>query len=140
MGADLIVPFTEDRETGEFFAAAAEERLVYRACNACDRGIHPPTEHCPHCGGWDTAWRQAKGTGRLHSWSVVTHQVHPAFPTPYTLVVVALDDAPDVRLMGRLDGAPRLSEGLPMQVWFETLAPGVVVPQWRVDQGRVAQP
>ena len=133
MGAiDLLLPAIEDRETQGFFAAAAEGRLVYRACDDCQRGIHPPTEHCPHCGGWNTAWRQAQGTGRLHSWTVVTHQVHPAFPTPYTLVVVELDDTPDVRLMGKLDGAPELAEGQAMQVWFETLEPGVVLPQWKV--------
>ena len=75
---------------------------------------------------------RSKGTGRLHSWTVVTHQIHPAFPVPFTMVVVALDDAPEVRLMGRLDGAPELAEGMPMQVWFETLEPGVTLPQWRV--------
>ena len=133
MGAvDILLPAIEDRETQGFFAAAAESRLVYRACDDCRRGIHPPTEHCPHCGGWNTAWRPAAGTGRLHSWTVVTHQVHPAFPTPYTLVVVELDDTPDVRLMGKLDGAPELAEGQAMQVWFETLEPGVVLPQWKV--------
>lgn len=132
MGAEMILPFVADRETEGFFAAAAEQRLVFRACADCDRGVHPPTEHCPHCGGWNTGWREARGTGRLHTWTLVTHQVHPAFPTPYTLVVVQLDDAPDVRLMGRLDGAPELAEGQPMQVWFQTLQSGVVLPQWRV--------
>ncbi len=126
-----ILPNVADRETRGFFEAAAEGRLAYRACNACDHAIHPPTDHCPYCGGWDTAWREAKGTGRLHSWSVVAHQVHPAFPVPHTLVVVTLDDAPAVRLMGRLDGAPDLAEGMPMRVWFETLEPGVTLPQWR---------
>ncbi|HEY2661283.1 MAG TPA: OB-fold domain-containing protein [Caulobacteraceae bacterium] len=135
MGAETInaiLPNVADRETQGFFDAAAQGRLVVRACKTCDHAIHPPTEHCPYCGGWDTAWRDAKGTGRLHSWTVVAHQIHPAFPVPFTLVVVELDDAPEVRLMGRLDGAPDLSEGMPMQVWFETLEPGVTLPQWRV--------
>jgi uncharacterized OB-fold protein len=132
MSQDLMLPNVTDRETRGFFEAAAKGRLVYRACDSCDHAIHPPTEHCPHCGGWDTHWRQAAGTGTVHTWSVVAHQIHPAFPAPFTVVVVELDDAPVVRLMGRLDGAPPMTAGQPMQVWFETLAPGVVMPQWRL--------
>jgi uncharacterized OB-fold protein len=131
MGAHLLQPNVADRETAGFFEAAAEGRLVYRACNDCQHALHPPTDHCPHCGGWNTAWRAANGVGRLHSWTTVTHQVHPDFPAPYTLVVVELDDAPEVRLMGRLDGAPELEPNLPMEVWFERLGDGPVLPQWR---------
>jgi uncharacterized protein len=127
----MLLPYTQDRETGPFFEAAAEEKLVYLKCSACAHALHPPTRHCPACGSWDTAWSEAKGTGRVHSWTVVRHQVHPDFPAPYTLAVVELDDAPEVRLMTRLDGAQPLAPGLRMQVWFEPLADGVVLPQWR---------
>ena len=131
MGAHSLLPYVDDRETAGFFEAAAEGRLVYRACNDCQHALHPPTDHCPHCGGWNTAWRDAGGRGRLHSWTTVTHQIHPDFPAPYTLVVVELDDAPEVRLMGRLDGAPELAPEMPMEVWFERLGEGPVLPQWR---------
>ena len=50
---------------------------------------------------------------------------------PYTLVVVELDDAPEVRLMGRLDGEPALRAGMPMSVWFEHLPDGPTLLQWR---------
>ena len=129
-----MLPNAQDRETRGFFDAAAQGRLVFRACNACDHALHPPTAHCPHCGSWETAWRDAAGTGTLHTWTVVRHQVHPAFPTPYTLVVVQLDDAPEVRLMGRIDGEAELEQGARMHVWFERLEGGVTLPQWRPMQ------
>ena len=131
MSAQRILPNVHDRETSGFFEAAAEGRLVYRACDDCDHALHPPTGHCPRCGGWNTAWRTSPGKGRLHAWTTVTHQLHPAYPTPYTLVVVELDDAPDVRLMGRLDGAPDLALDEPMTVWFERMNDDVTLPQWR---------
>jgi hypothetical protein len=132
MGAHTILPFTQDRDTAGFFEAAAQGRLVYRACLDCGRGIHPPSDHCPHCGGWNTAWKDAKGTGKLHTWTTVSHQVHPDYPAPYTVVVVELDDAPDVRLVGRVDGAPDFKDGQAMQVWFEQLGEGgPVLPQWK---------
>jgi len=131
MGERPLLPYVEDRETCGFFEAAAEGRLVFRACNDCDHALHPPTEHCPYCGGWNTAWRDAKGTGTLHTWTTVAHQIHPGFPAPYTVVVGELDDAPEVRLMGRLDGEPELAAGMTMSVWFERLPEGPTLPQWR---------
>jgi uncharacterized protein len=126
-----MIPTTADRDTGGFFEAAAQGRLVYRACSDCSRAMHPPTPHCPHCGSANTFWQTAQGTGRLYAWTTVTHQVHPDYPVPYTVVLVELDDTPEVRLMGRIDGAPELQFGMPMEVWFETLAAEVVLPQWR---------
>jgi hypothetical protein len=71
----------------------------------------------------------------LYSWTVVTHQVHPAYPTPYTVVLVDLDDLPDTRLVGSIPGTPELVVGQPMQVWFEQLGERdgrpIVVPNWR---------
>ena len=132
MSAQPLLPNVVDRDTQGFFEAAAQGRLVYRACNDCGHAAHPPTAHCAYCGSWNTAWRDAKGTGRLHTWTVVTHQIHPGYPTPHTLVVVELDDTPEVRLMGRIDGEPDLAAGMPMRVWFETLRDGSALPQWKV--------
>ena len=126
-----ILPYDHDRETAGFFEAAAQKRLVFRACNDCSHALHPPTDHCPHCGGWNTAWREAAGTGTLHTWTTVMHQIHPDYPAPYTLVVVELDDAPEVRLVGRLDGDLALTAGQPMEVWFEQLDAETTLPQWK---------
>ena len=46
------------------------------------------------------------------------------------MVVVELDDAPEVRLLGYLDGEPALEAGQPMKVWFQTLEDGPTLPQW----------
>jgi len=132
MDAKPLLPYTDDRDTRAFFEAAREHRLVYRACKDCGRGLHPPTAHCPWCGGWNTDWHPAKGGGKLHAWTTVTHPIHPAYKVPYTLVLVELDESPDVRLVGRIDGAPALEAGMKMRVWFEAVADGVVLPQWQV--------
>ncbi len=59
------------------------------------------------------------------------HQVNPAYPVPYTIVVIALDDAPDVRLIGSLKGAVPLKAGQPMQVFFDETSSSTGLPQWR---------
>ena len=65
----------------------------------------------------------------------MTHQVHPAYPVPYTVVLVDLDALPGTRFVGQLPGDPELAAGMPMEVWFDELGDvdgrAVVVPQWR---------
>ena len=56
--------------------------------------------------------------------------MHPAYPVPYTIVLVELDDHPSVRFVGFLPGAADLADGQAMRVRFEELDDGIVVPQW----------
>ena len=67
----------------------------------------------------------------MYSWTTVMHQVNPAYPVPYTIAVIALDDAPDVRLIGSLMGAVPLKAGQPMQVFFDEMSSSTGLPQWR---------
>jgi uncharacterized OB-fold protein len=127
----VIEPVDFDRDTGPFFRAAIDGRLIFRFCRACRRGFQVPAQHCRHCGSADTEWRDAQGTGTLYTWTTVRQQVHEAYPVPYTVVVVALDEAPHARFVGSIPGEPQLTAGQPMQVWFQALAPGVVLPNWR---------
>jgi hypothetical protein len=125
------LPVDDDIDTAGFFEAARRGELVVRMCDGCGAVLHMPRAYCRNCGSWAGHWKPMSGRGHVYSWTVVEHQVHPAFPTPYTVVLIQLDDAP-ARLVGYLPGSADLIEGQPMEVWFETLDDGVVVPQWKV--------
>ena len=125
-----VLPVTTDPETGEFWRAATEERLVVCTCRACGRSLHLPKSFCHHCGSWDVGWRDVTPAGTLYTWTVVKHSIHAAFPAPCTVILVALDDDPAVRLVGWLRGEPDVYAGLPMRVRFEHVEPGVTLPQW----------
>ena len=77
----------------------------------CAAVLHMPRAYCHTCGSWKSRWEPGRGRGRLYSWTTVEHQVHPAFPVPYTVVLVELDDHPGVRLIGYLRGAPGAGRG-----------------------------
>jgi uncharacterized OB-fold protein len=130
-----LLPFDTDLDTGGFFEAARRGEVAVRRCNGCDAVLHVPRAYCRHCGSWDGRWEAVDGAATLHSWTVVAHQVHPAYPVPYTVVLVDLDALPGTRLAGRIDGEPELAAGMPLEVWFETLGETdgrpVVVPNWR---------
>ena len=105
---------------------------MIRRCNGCDAVLHMPRAYCHTCGSWEGRWEPVSGRGSVYSWTVVAHQVHPAYPAPYTVVLVELEDLPQARLVGFLDGRPALVAGQRLQVWFEDLDDGVVLPQWRL--------
>ena len=125
-----LIPVDDDLDTGGIFAAAKRGQIAVRRCNGCDAVLHVPVAYCRHCGSWDGRWQDVAGRATLYSWTVVEHQVHPAYPVPYTVVVVDLDELPGTHMLGRIDGAPELHAGQPMEAWFEEIG-GTVVPQWR---------
>ena len=79
--ANRILPVDDDRETGGFFQAAKEHRLVVKGCDGCGAVLHLPRAYCYHCGSWDTSWHDVEGGGTLYAWTVVERPFHPAYET-----------------------------------------------------------
>ncbi|MEV0494691.1 Zn-ribbon domain-containing OB-fold protein [Streptomyces atratus] len=127
-----LLPVEDDHDTGGFFDAARRGELALRFCTACGQLLHLPRQVCFSCGGARSEWRAVPGRGRVHAWTVVTHQVHPAFPTPYTVVLVDLDEV-DARLVGSVPGAAELEVGQPLRVRFDRAPCGTTVPNWEVE-------
>lgn len=131
-------PETHDPLTGGFFDAAREGRLTVQRCGTCGEHQHPPRPRCISCSGTTLEWADVPHRGTVHSWTVVEHQIHPAFPTPFTVVLVDVvpqwsDDA--VRFVGRLPGRPMLEAGDDVQVVFSDMGDGVVLPDWSLVDG-----
>jgi uncharacterized OB-fold protein len=132
------IPVGDDPDTGGFFKAAARGALAIQFCTRCDEPVHLPRPRCPSCGCVDLAWREVSPAGRIYSWTVVRHQVHPAFAVPYTVVLVALTDHPEVRLVGHLSGDAELRIGQPVRVRIDQFGTGTASPGWMLtdlDEG-----
>jgi hypothetical protein len=122
-------------DTRPFWDACRRHELVIQCCTGCGAFRHPPSPVCWRCRSFTHEWTRVSGRGSVFSFAVV----HRAFMTelaghvPYTVVVVALDDAPGVRLVSNLVGVPGAGRiGLPVEAFFEEVAAGVVVPRFRV--------
>ena len=83
-----------------YFDACNEGRLLIQHCDTCHRWQFYPRHMCTHCGGGDLVWRQAAGTGRVASFTVVRRAVSKAYEAPYVIVLVDLDEG--VRMMSQL--------------------------------------
>ena len=132
------LPVTDDPDTAGFWEAAQRGCIAVLRCAACGNLLHLPTPYCAGCDSWDVAWQDVRPHGRVYSFTVVEQSVHPAFPAPYTIVLVDLDDAPGARLVGHLPGRADVTVGMPMTATFET-RDGVSVPQWEPSNA-VADP
>jgi uncharacterized OB-fold protein len=133
--ASRLLPVLDDPDTAGFWAAMSQRQLTVRRCAHCSAVIHLPRAYCARCGGWDTEWTPVRGDASVYSWTVAEHQVHPAYPTPYTIVLVALADEPLVRFLTYLPGVAQLKMGQSMRLTFETVTADdgeepVVLPRW----------
>ena len=124
-------PVLDDPDTAGFWAAARAGVLAVCRCGGCGEVLHPPRGVCFACHGTDIEWTPVTPRGRLVSWTLAEHEVHPAFPVPYTVVLVELNDAPEVRLLGHLQGRPELRAGMSMHAEFTSHDPDVTLVQWR---------
>jgi hypothetical protein len=132
---DWAVPAV-DRTNRAWFTSGA---LALQECAACHVLQHPPEEICHACGSMEFATRTVSPTGTVYSYTIVHHAVHAALEpsVPYAVVLVALDDVPQVRVVGNLFDVALgdVHIGLPVEaVWEERpTEDGTVVrlPQWR---------
>lgn len=128
-------PVTDDPDTSGFWEAARRGELAIRACSDCAHVLHLPKGYCDACGSWNTEWQVVAPTGTLYSWTTTERELRPGFEPPYTVVLVDLDDAPNTRLAGLLDGRPELRIGMPMRMVFEPIDADTVLPQWEPMRG-----
>ena len=92
-----------------FWEACNAGRLRMQRCTECERLRWHPAPICPYCQAEACAWDDIPHTGRIHTWTVVTHPVHPGAvdKVPYVVVEVALDAQADLRMISQLvDCAP----------------------------------
>ncbi|MGH2793064.1 MAG: Zn-ribbon domain-containing OB-fold protein [Actinomycetota bacterium] len=124
-----------DRDTQPFWDAVAEHRLIVQRCDTCDAWVWQPRPLCPGCHGESLTWTDVSGVATVVSWTAL----HPpvlavwADKLPFVILLVELDDAPGVRMIGQLtDDAGDLlrSNGGP-----EGIAIGARLGlRWRIDE------
>jgi uncharacterized OB-fold protein len=126
-------------DTRPFWDACRRHEVVIQRCARCATFRHPPAPVCWKCRSFAHEWVAASGRGVVYSHAVVHRAFLPelAAHVPYTVVVVALDDAPGVRLVSNLvDAAPGEARvGLPVEVVFDDVAADTTVPRFRVRRG-----
>lgn len=83
-----------DKVTEPWWKGTEAKSLLIQACNQCDHQQFYPRSTCTSCGSTDLAYKEATGTGRIYSFTVVHRAPHEAFTPPYVVALVRLDEGP----------------------------------------------
>jgi len=127
-----------DDNNREFFTSG---KIVIQACKSCETLQHPPEDVCHACQGTTFNWRACSGEGVVYSHTVVEHPIPAALKerVPYIVVVVSLDDHPQIRVLGNLVNIDpeKVEVGQPVHAVFETIEDKeydvtLKIPQWAV--------
>jgi uncharacterized protein len=119
-------------DSGPFWEATREGRLLVQWCTACDRGVFYPRAFCPWCeaaaGPGSLEWREASGSATVHA-AVVEHRPELAGASfsggdPYCIALVDLQEG--VRMMTNIVGCPpdEVHSGMAVTVTWEPLSDG----------------
>ncbi|MCU1449790.1 MAG: hypothetical protein JWP02_1960 [Acidimicrobiales bacterium] len=114
--------------------------LAVQECQACQALQHPPEEVCRACGAREFQYKAVRPAGTVHSYTIAHYAVNRALAdaVPYAVVLVSLNDAPQIRVLGNMPGTPLedIHIGLAVEaVWEERKAEGgalILLPQWTI--------
>jgi acetyl-CoA acetyltransferase/uncharacterized OB-fold protein len=85
-----------------FWQAGRDGVLRFARCNECEALLHPPVPVCRYCRSDDIGIGEVSGRGIVVGVTVNHHQWNPAFPAPYVIALVAIEEDPRVRVMSNL--------------------------------------
>jgi uncharacterized OB-fold protein len=99
-----------DRDTAPWWQATRARTLLVQTCQVCGHRQHYPRAVCTACGSAELGWTTASGHARVVSHTTVHRAPSPAFPPPYVLALVRLDEGP--QLLTAVDGDVRCDDAV----------------------------
>ncbi len=124
---------TPDPVTTKYWEGARQNKLLIQKCGDCGTYQTLPQSYCRHCLSEDLAWTQARGTGKIYSFTIVHRAPSGAFESdvPYTVALVELDEG--ARMMSNIVeiGPQDVRVGMPVEAIFDAISPTISLPKFR---------
>lgn len=122
-------------ESGPFWEATRERRLLLQWCTSCDEAVQFPRSFCPGCQQSSLEWRDASGTGTVHAVTVEHNPAAMGEEEPYAVALVDLDEGP--RFMTNIVGCEPTDVriGMVVRVTWEALEDGRHLPLFEPAPG-----
>lgn len=115
--------------------ASETGRLHLQCCRDCGTWRYPPGPACPSCLSPAAEWKPVSGEGELLSWIMFRKQYLPAYPAPYNVIAVRLDEGPTVisnLVEDPPDGARII--GRRVRLVMAAMADGVALPRFALAE------
>ena len=109
-----------------YYEAAGQGKLLIKKCADCGEVHHYPRGVCPFCLSDKVSWQEAKGTGKIYTYSVTRR----GGPVPYCIAYVTLDEG--VSMMTNIVDCDldTVRIGQPVKVTFKKSTGGISVPMF----------
>lgn len=107
--ADMPAPVPEsDGLDAPYWQGTRAEKLMIQRCRHCEKWQWGPEWICHRCHTFDLGWEEVAPHGRIYSWERTWHAPIAALKqsVPYLSVLVELEHADGVRMVGNLLGNP----------------------------------
>lgn len=113
---------------GPFREGCSAGELRMQQCKTCELYQFYPRIFCSHCGAEALSWVAVSGRGSVASYTVVRRGISKAYPAPYTVALIELEEGP--RMMSNIVGCDpeQVRVGQSVQVGFEDWGGGHVLP------------
>jgi uncharacterized protein len=123
-----------DLDSKPFWDGCREGQFLIPTCGACGAPRWPPGPICPVCQAMETRWVPAAGRGKVYSWVVVTHSVHPATADAVPYIVALVDLEEGIRVIGNIIGCDpaQVRAEMAVELFFETGTDGATLPNFGV--------
>jgi len=99
------IPPQDNPECEFFWQSGVDGKLRFKCCQDCGYFSHPPTPRCPKCLSTKMVPEVVSGKGTVLSFTVNVQQWVPG-QEPYMIVLVTMDEQPDLRLTALVVGVP----------------------------------
>jgi uncharacterized OB-fold protein len=124
-------------ETQPYWDAARAARLVVQRCASCGSHQFYPRSFCTSCLSGELEWVEARGTGRIYTFTICRIAANAAMTAPYAVALIDLDEG--VRMMANIVDCDieRIRIGARVQVRFEPISDEFILPQFTLqEEGR----
>lgn len=123
-----------------FWKSVNERRMALQCCANCAKSHYPPVPCCPQCLSTELYWNPVSRYGRILSWTVFHKTYLEAYPHPYNVIAVRLDEGPV--FISNLEAAPPddVWIGQAVELVYVEMTDGMVLPRFKLTaNGRVVE-
>jgi uncharacterized OB-fold protein len=106
-----------------------------QCCSKCGAFQYPPAPGCSACLSMDLQWQPVSGNGRIISWTIFHKQYLPAYPAPYNVIAVRLEEGPV--FISNLEGPTPAGSwiGEKVNLVYVSMPDGFILPRFRLKHG-----
>jgi hypothetical protein len=124
-------PPRRSEETGPFWDACAERRLVLPRCTTCAKFIWYPRSVCPFCGSGSVTWEQVSGLGTVYTYTIIRRGMGAYKESaPYVLAYVELAEGPRMLTNIVCDDPEAIRCGQAVRIRFDAAGEADAIPRF----------